>query len=149
MSRPFVTLLALAVGNLVVAAEPADKGDLSKLKGTWKTLAGPNHDLPVTLKIDGNTATASFKTPEGEELTIKGEVKINDAATPKTIDFVHFKRPNGDDAEDSLGIYELKGDELKVCNGGPGKDRPTEFKEGDEGETPHILVFNREPDPAK
>jgi hypothetical protein len=31
-----------------------------------------------------------------------------------------------------LGIYELDGDTVKFCFGGPGKERPTEFttKEG-------------------
>ena len=67
----------------------------------------------MTLKIEGNKATATFTTPEGDEVTINGEIKINDTATPKTIDFVNFKRPNGEDAEDNLGITELNGDELK------------------------------------
>jgi uncharacterized protein (TIGR03067 family) len=149
MSRLLVAFLTLALGSLAAADDPAEKaGDLAKMKGTWKTFAGPNKDVPITLKIDGNSAIATFSTPEGETVTIKGEIKVNDAATPKTIDFINFKRPNDEDAGDNLGIYELKDNELRICNGGPGEERPKEFKDGDDGK-PSIHILTREPDDKK
>jgi uncharacterized protein (TIGR03067 family) len=150
MSRLFVVFLAVAAGTFVSAADPAEKkeGDLAKLAGTWKTMAGPNKDVPLTLKIEGKKATATFTTPEGDEVTMKGEVKLDETVTPKTIDFVNFKRPDGEDTQDTLGIYTFDGDELRVCNGGPGEGRPKEFKEGDGG-PPNVLIFKREAAAAK
>ena len=96
------------------------------------------------------TRSATFTTPEGEKRTIKGELKIDDKARPKTIDWVKFKAPDGEDLPDNLAIYELDGDTFKVCNGGPNNPRPTELKAGDEG-PPNLMIFKRQKDetPAK
>jgi hypothetical protein len=45
-----------------------------------------------------------------------------------------------------LAIYELSGDELRICNGGPNNDRPTEFKAGD-GCLADCLTFKKKKDP--
>ena len=65
-----------------------------------------------------------------------------EAAKPhKTIDWTNFKA-NGDDVPDNFGVYELKDDEFKVCNGGPGNDRPKKFEDAGDG-MPSVVVFKR------
>jgi uncharacterized protein (TIGR03067 family) len=131
----------------VWADEEKPKGDLGKLQGTWKGTVGANNEIPITIKIEGMAITATFTNDEGKEMVLKGEVKVDEKATPKAVDFVKFTDPDGKDLPDNLGIYELKDDEWKVCSGGQDNPRPTEFKEGGEG-GPHLLVLKREK-PAK
>ncbi|HWE39465.1 MAG TPA: TIGR03067 domain-containing protein [Isosphaeraceae bacterium] len=146
------TLAALLV-LLLAATSPADdkekkpEGDLGKVQGKWTARYGPN-DIPITIEVKGEDVTAVITNDNGE-MTLKGRLKIDDKAKPhKTVDWLDFKLPNGDDAQENLAIYELnaKGDEWKVCNGGAGKPRPTEFKEGDNGDDPHLIVFKRPKD---
>ena len=120
----------------------APKGDLGKLQGRWSTLAGADKNLKITILFTGAKIEATFAPQDGEERTAKGEVVVNDAATPKTIDFVNFVGPNGNEIEPNLAIYTLEADQLTVCAGGPGKERPTEFKDGDGG-MHSLLIFNR------
>ena len=55
-----------------------------------------------------------------------------------------FERPGGGDAPDRFSIYEFEGDDaVKICSGGLGEARPTEFKAGDDG-MPSLIVLNRE-----
>jgi len=59
---------------------------------------------------------------------------------------VKFRSANGDDLPENLGLYEfVDADTLRVCSGGPGNARPTEFK-GGEGSPPNVLVLNRKAD---
>jgi uncharacterized protein (TIGR03067 family) len=122
----------------------AIKGDLAALQGEWAAQAGPEKNVPVLLKIKGNTVSLAFEV-NGDSREMKGEVKIDDAAKPhKTIDWVKFTRPDGEDAPANLGIYTLEGDKFTVCSGGPGKERPTEMKAADMGQ-PSLLVFTKKP----
>jgi hypothetical protein len=57
--------------------------------------------------------------------------------------WVKFVRPNGQEAPDNLGLDEFNGKTLQICNGGPGNERPTEFKAG-EGGPPPLVVLTRE-----
>ena len=117
------------------------KGDLAKLQGTWKAMIGPNKDRPVTLEIKDKAIIAKFTNDEGKLLDLKGEVAINESASPRTIDFVKFKN-DGDDVDDSLGVYKIEGETLTLCVGGPGDPRPSEFKSGGD-EAPRLWTFTR------
>lgn len=120
------------------------KGDLAKLQGEWGALAGPEKNVPVTVKIQGKTVSLAFAI-NGEDREMKGELKLDDTAKPhKTIDWVKFIRPDGEEAPANLGIYTLDGDKWTVCSGGPGKERPTEIKAG-EGGPPTLIVFTKKP----
>jgi uncharacterized protein (TIGR03067 family) len=122
------------------------KGDLAKFQGKWTGKAGPEKNYAVTVVFTGKTCTAKVTTPDGQEFEVKGELALNEAAKPhKTIDWKNFKGPNGDDFQDNPGLYTFKDDNtLEICNGGPGKERPTEFKVGD-GEDPQLFTLKREP----
>jgi uncharacterized protein (TIGR03067 family) len=145
-AQRLVPLIAVLGPLLVAAADAAEpKGDLAKFQGKWKTMVGPEKNFPIALLIKGTTVTVSGSTPDGQDFEVKGEIKLDDAAKPfKTIDWVKFAGPEGNDLPENKGIYELvDGDTIKVCNGGPGKDRPTEFKDGEAG-SPDVTLLKRE-----
>jgi uncharacterized protein (TIGR03067 family) len=134
-------LAVLAVGLLVAAEAPKDdaKSDLKKMEGSWKLAAG---------ETDGD------KIPEdglkNSSLKIKGEkydAKLGDSTHEGKLTLDATKKPKTMDATDGdntvKGIYELKGDELKICIAPPGQDRPTEF--ASKAGSGHILmVWKRE-----
>lgn len=122
--------------------DDAPQGDLAKVQGKWKAMGGPNGNIPIAMTIQGSAVTLAFTTPQGQQRELKGQIKLGEISQPKSWDWTKFTRPNGDAAEDNLAIYQLDGDSLKICSGGPGNDRPTEFKAGDGG-PPNLLVFHR------
>ncbi|MHC5540429.1 TIGR03067 domain-containing protein [Singulisphaera rosea] len=125
------------------ASTEAPRGDLAKFQGKWTTKVGPNKDFVLSLVIKGNVVTLSGTTGEGEDFALKGEMKLDEAAKKKSLDWVNFKGPQGRDLPDNLALYEIKdADTIEVCSGGPGNERPTEFKEG-EGGPPHIVILKR------
>ncbi len=131
------------------ATTPSDapKGDLAKFQGKWTTKFGRDREISLAIEIKNEKVTLSGTAPNGQEFEMKGEVKVNDQAKPhKTLDWVKFTGPEGNDVPDNLAIYELQdADTIKVCGGGPGNERPTEFKDG-EGGTPHVLTLKRSKD---
>jgi uncharacterized protein (TIGR03067 family) len=137
-------LLGVSLLVIVAAARAEDKpaGDLGLMQGKWKTMVGPNKDIPVVLEIKGKKAKASFHDAEGKAMSIEGEVLLDEKADPKRLDWVHFTRPNGEEADPNLAIYKFNGDVLTICNGGPNNPRPTEFKNGDNG-PPNLIVFEK------
>jgi len=140
--------LIVAVSSFTTArgedTAPAPNGDLAKLQGKWTAQVGPEKQVKITLTIKDQNVVLSFPTPEGDERELKGEIRIDEKAKPhKTIDWVKFVRPDGQDAQENHSIYELDGDSFKLCSGGPGNERPTEFKAG-EGGPPNLIVLTRE-----
>jgi uncharacterized protein (TIGR03067 family) len=123
-----------AVGLILAATAPKEddaKKDLEKWQGTW-TLVGAeekgqkasDEDLkkvPVTLTIKDEKFTIKF----GDQM-MEGAFKIYPDKKPKAYD------AKGTDADgkthESIGIYEIDGDMLKVCFVEAGKERPKEFK---------------------
>ncbi len=126
------------------ADEPAPKGDLAKLQGKWSAKVGPEKDIPIALTIKGNAATLVVTAKDGQEYAFSGELKLDENAKPhKTIDWGKFTRPDGEAVKENLSLYEFVGDDLKLCSGGPGNARPTEFKGGTDA-PPHLVVYKRE-----
>ena len=120
----------LLTAVLVVAAPaPAEdkKKDEEKLQGTWIVVSGERDgmklpddkikDLKVVIKDDTLTV--------GDEKTT---FKLDAKKKPKTIDLVPIKK-DGTKEDMVPGIYEIDGDDLKMCwaKGGKEADRPTEF----------------------
>jgi uncharacterized protein (TIGR03067 family) len=129
-------LACMVVGMLLGAGAPKDdakddaKKDQEKLQGTWKA---------VTVEAGGKAqddgaehrlifAGDQFSIKKGEEMMIKGKLKIDSSKKPKEIDMecIEAKRDNLK-GKTLLGIYELDGDTLKWCWNRPGGERPKEF----------------------
>lgn len=120
--------LGLLLGLFANPAVADDKDDLEKLQGTWKL---------VSLEKDGKKqpedAIKNFKVIIKDDKFIlkdgntdyEATIKLDTAKKPKTIDLAV---KDGDKAETKKGIYQLDGDDLKLCvAGAPDGERPAEF----------------------
>ena len=125
--------------------EEKTTSDLDKLQGIWTAGVGANDDVVVTLKIKEKTYTATYDRGDGTKVELKGEIKLDEKASPKNLDFVKTERNDGDDARDNLGIYTLEGESLKVCLGMPGNPRPSKFEKGTDG-APMLITFKKKKD---
>jgi uncharacterized protein (TIGR03067 family) len=145
-------VMVLSIASLSVTLARADdstpSGDLARLQGVWTAMVGPERQIPITLEVQKQKVTITGKRPNGEDVTLKGELKLDEKASPRTVDWVKFVGPQGNEAPENLGIYKLDDDTFTVCSGGPGNGRPTEFKKGDDG-PPQLVTFTRKKDEAK
>ena len=126
-----VVLAALAAGGALQGGGGKDAGEdvLKKIQGTWKFVSQEVEGKPRT-KEELAKQTITF---DGDKWTVRRDGKVIQAGTHK---FDPDKKPPQVDAvvtegEDKgntmLGIYELKGDTLKVCFDPKGKERPADF----------------------
>jgi uncharacterized protein (TIGR03067 family) len=123
--------LILAAG-LSIAADDGKKESLDKdyarFEGTWRI---------VSLEIDGGKVSDEVIKEaklivKGKEFTMKekiavykGVFTIDPDKKPKTIDMKFTEGP--EKGNTALGVYELDGDDLKLCLTITAKERPTEF----------------------
>jgi uncharacterized protein (TIGR03067 family) len=124
-------LLVLASGLLLgTNGEDQAKGDLEKLQGKWVLTSGvmdgneiPKDQLKGELIFKGDKYSYTAGDDSGG-----GKFTINASKKPKTMDAVPAEGPaQGQTVQE---IYELTGDNLKICLVLPGPEakRPTEFK---------------------
>jgi uncharacterized protein (TIGR03067 family) len=142
-------LLAAAVALVGAdAAKDSPKEESKELQGTWRTvsLTYNGKEMP---RYGGGKLKFVIK---GEVITVEADAAVkkeyaklkfvpDPSTTPKCLDLTVV----GGSQKDAVleGIYELKGDELKLCAKVFGKDRPTKF-ESPEGESVALLVLKRE-----
>jgi uncharacterized protein (TIGR03067 family) len=102
--------------------------DAETLQGTWNIVSlevegrNMNRDMfsGAQITIDGDVfATRGMGAP------YKGTFVANDASVPKSFDILFNEGPHS--GSSSLGIYELDGDQWKVCLGFAGMSRPRDF----------------------
>jgi uncharacterized protein (TIGR03067 family) len=133
----------------VVRSKDGAKKDLAQFQGTWTAkvvtyngkdfLAGGKGGFRFVIKddvavIEGNKAVKK------EYARIK--LKLDTSARPKLLDItVAGGIQTGAVIE---GIYELKGDEWRICARVLGKERPLVF-ESPEGSSIVLLVLQRQP----
>ena len=93
------------------------KPDKDAIQGEWTAPPG----LPATAFT---FAGDKFLPWEGRKVDNGGIAvfTLDPAKSPKQIDFKALS-----DGKTGLGIYELRGDELKLCLANPGKERPSSF----------------------
>jgi uncharacterized protein (TIGR03067 family) len=130
--RPAIwALAALAVGGC------GAKDDHQGLTGSWAV---------VSAEEGGKPAEESIK--KSDVLIIDNDFSLHDADRRRTMKYTidQAKSPKHIDLDwDKLvqpGIYELNGDDLKVCYDQAGKTRPTAFKTAD-GDKVLLLVLKR------
>jgi uncharacterized protein (TIGR03067 family) len=137
-----VILFPLASTGLAGEAKGKATTDLQDLQGTWqmdsfedakKTRVDPR---PRTLFF-GATA-ALFR--DGNRVLMGGVVSIATGKTPRRLDIAvkQGERQGGT----MLGIYELKGDSLKVCFDPEGDSRPAAFA-AKAGTSHFVAVYRR------
>ena len=119
-------MLAILMTALL-AADDGPEADLDLMQGTWVLVA--TADSPPGAKVfvptdgsfkltrKGNTALARQRKKVGKPFFYS----LNPLANPKQIDTIDA------DGTRLLGIYELKGDTMKVTSSPPGVPRPASF----------------------
>ena len=141
------SLLVLAAGP-GIAQDDAVKKERAKLQGAWKVVSSEEDTRP-TPDIIVQNLTVVIK---GDQITLKGveelmkkfgkvTMTIDPATKPKIMDFKVEAGSEKDNAYE--GIYELKGDELKICVSTARGNRPDEFKTK-AGSTRALFVLKRE-----
>jgi uncharacterized protein (TIGR03067 family) len=118
------------VGLLLVAAEKPkkDQNQGDRLQGGWQAISAREggrsfKDAP---KYRLHFEDRHFSITRGDRIMICGTYQVYPNRQPKAIDCtITMGEEKGKVA---LGIYELKGNELKWCSGQPGeKERPKDF----------------------
>ena len=138
-------VLALVVGFLVGAEDPKkDKGkkDATVLEGTWVVISvmadGKERDEGKDAQLVFKGKTVTHKTKDNEE---KGTFTAD--PKKKTFDLTPSDGPKK--GMTLKGIYQLKGDELKMCFQPQGKDRPKDFN-AQKGSGNVLIVLERAKD---
>jgi uncharacterized protein (TIGR03067 family) len=138
-------VLGILAAVLLVGADEAAKKDQEKIQGTWETTA---------IEYNGKDLSGEFKLRfvfKGKEATVEGNdevqkdyarftFKLDPTTNPRSID-INVAEGNQKDT-DVEGIYELKGDELRLCAKVIGKERPAKFA-SPEGENIALVVMKR------
>lgn len=118
--------------GFVQAQDDAVKKEREKFQGTWQVVSSEEDGRPTPDFI-----VQSLKIEiKGDQLTLKGveelmkkfgkvTLVIDPATTPKILD---FKVESGSEKNNAYeGIYELKGDVLKICASVVSGNRPDDF----------------------
>jgi uncharacterized protein (TIGR03067 family) len=146
---------AATAGDGKAAAKPARKAathsstsapgeTATELEGEWRMLAGTmNGDAMAesmvkwVKRVTRGTVTAVYAGPQ---VMMKAEFTSDPSQSPKTIDYLNIAGTHK--GKQQLGIYELKGNELKVCIAAPGAPRPAKF-ESTPGDGSTVTVWER------
>jgi uncharacterized protein (TIGR03067 family) len=138
-----VALLALAAS--VHSQDDAAKKDLKGMEGTWDVALVENDGK----KVDDEKKQAAIKLVvknakytiyfQGKKLAT-GQIKLDATKKPRQIDAIAEDGPTKGKA--MKGVYELKGDEMRVCFAQPGGERPTEFRTR-EGTQQVLITYKR------
>jgi uncharacterized protein (TIGR03067 family) len=140
------TLVLTASGG--TGARAGDNTDVEKerkkFQGTWtfESVEADGKKQPaaefkgMTLTFEGDR----FTVKKGDEVIMVGTQKLDPSRSPKAVDVKVAKGLNKGAV--MLGIYEIRGDTLKVCFDPEGKKRPTEFKSASGSQT-FVAVHKR------
>jgi uncharacterized protein (TIGR03067 family) len=113
----------------------AVSGDATELEGEWAMIGGVLNGAVMSAamakwcqRITRGDVTTVLAGPQ---VMLKARFTLDASRTPKAIDYVNLEGPQA--RKPQAGIFELKGDSLRICMSAPGKARPGEFasKAGD------------------
>lgn len=134
----------------ITQEDDEDNTDLNQLEGVWLMVSGEQRgektpqdivsESLLTIK-DGDLAHTVVGV-----ITLKGPFVIDVTKNPKSIDVNDSDGPTN--GKKLLGIYELSGDELKLCFSLPDKERPVDFEASAySGNFSTVWKRNKEPVP--
>ena len=147
LSLAVVFLASLSLPVSSEAAEDESEKDLKEMAGNWvpvlMQLNGKKQPDEVTraikLTINGN----KYNTVVGKERD-EGTLKLDATKEPREMDIITSVGENK--GKPIPCIYELKGNELRVCYGLNGTARPADFKSGeDEKGVVMLITYKRAP----
>ena len=138
-----MSLLAAGCFLLVAADAEAVKKEEAKLKGVWSlvSLVEPSgekvpEEVVKDAKVVFNDGKMTVKIGGQDHQVV---YKLDPGLKPPAIDWTDEK------GKVSKGIYELKGDDLKICGSGPDFERPKDFKTNKETKTGLIILKRDKP----
>ena len=142
-------MLAVALLGRVAAQTPEQRRqhEEEKLAGVWRVIG---------VEVDGRTLAkeeipnlrltfrkGQYKVQLGSEKPQEGTYQIDPGKSPKTMDIARTTGP--DKGKKQRGIYELVGNNLKICACEENDERPTTFQTQDKpGCT--VLILRRAPE---
>jgi uncharacterized protein (TIGR03067 family) len=123
----FITLL------LGADKKDATRKDQEQLQGTWRYVSfeANGEKMPadqlkrMTVTYEGDKWTVK----DGDTVVVSGTQILDPSKNPAQMDSVIAEGEGK--GTTMLGIYELKGDTMKVCFDPSGKERPNDFKPKD------------------
>jgi uncharacterized protein (TIGR03067 family) len=135
----------LLIAALVLAA-PTPAEDRKDIQGTWTVVSAVRAGVKEpddTIKKLGCVIKDDTMTmlKDGKDVGT-WTFKLNPAKSPKAIDAT-LQLGHGRTERPALGIYELKGDELKLCFAQGKGDRPTAFA-SNPGLAQNLIVLKRQ-----
>lgn len=145
--RRFLTILLVGLSlPVAVIAASADKKADPGLNGDWSTVSflRAGAPLPKEKQFPGRIMTikeGKFSEVRDGKIAVSGPLEIDSTKSPKWMDATFELGGPGPD-EKVLGIYELDGDNLKVCCGAAGDPRPTKFESPD-GSHLRLIIYKR------
>jgi uncharacterized protein (TIGR03067 family) len=140
MLRVALLMSVLSAWATVSRAEDKPADDLAALQGNWKPLQCDFQGVPQMPAEVMKQVTAVFdkaeyhlyfvdKSKEGQPKALKlavANVTLDQNSVPRSITFEFAEGPMK--GQKRHGIYEVAGNQLKMCYGPIDKPRPTEFK---------------------
>src|SRR5262245_26066319 len=127
--RGYIMNALLISTAVLLTGEDATKADLEKLQGTWQLVAMETEgdEMPAD-ELTGRNAVYEGNRPSlrsGETVRRRGIITLDPSRSPKAMNTWDQDGPYAD--QTVPGIYELKGDTLRVCFARPGQERPKTF----------------------
>jgi uncharacterized protein (TIGR03067 family) len=118
-------------------APSALAGDAALIQGDWRFTALGLRGSPSEATVPGrsdrriNFDGIWFSQAGSKDETRTGTFKLDPTRTPKTIDIEYNRTGKGGVPHVRLGIYELKGDRLRIGFGTEDGERPENLERGD------------------
>lgn len=123
-------VLALA-GRHLAAEAPAEnpqvEDELDRLQGSWSLVEATRDGqrMPAQMVARTKLVIAGRQLQFPHDPNLEGEITIHPERRPRGIDSKAVRGPEA--GTTFLGIYDLKGSQLRVCFARPGDPRPKVF----------------------
>jgi RNA polymerase sigma factor (sigma-70 family) len=138
---------------------PEAPAGLEQLQGTWQLVGGEKDGQPFSKRVldkeryNWMTITGNKLIDKIGDLVTETILRIDARQRPHTVDLLVVVRENVNGVEQKRtdvlqrGIYERKGDVLRICLGAEGKERPRAFPTAPDSSS--VLSIYRRIDPAQ